>query len=79
MGERTRAIENAQIGRDALGDLLPGIAVDREVPVESPIEPVEKIDDHSDNAEKEHQRVHTAPPSTLLRDRFHVTFESAAQ
>ena len=66
MRQRAGSIQNAEIRGNSFGHLLPGIAVDRAIPVEAALESMENVDDRSDDAQKDNKPVElgaTMPPS----------------
>ena len=60
--ERTGPVQDAEVRRNAFGDLLAGVAVDGEITGEHAVEPVQRIGEQGDPADQEHEGVHRPPP-----------------
>ena len=57
VGQRAGAVQDPEVRRYAVGDLLAGVAVDAEVAGQGPVDAVEGEGDQADRTDHEHERV----------------------
>ena len=62
VSEWTGAVQDAEVRRHPVGHLLPGVAVDGQIPGQRPVEPVQAVDDDRDSGHHEDERVGPPPP-----------------
>ena len=79
MGQRAGSVEHADVRRDALGELLPGVRVEREVTGEQAAEAVEQEDHGADDGQQRSPPVEAAQPDQRRGQHLSASLQHAAQ